>query len=157
MTQTLFAAVELAPRDPILGLTEAFNADTRPNKVNLGVGVYYDDNGKIPLLAAVREGLKRFPEAVIMVWYPQLQRLEPRDLVDRLKATALSQGKKGWLHVRLSVAPPDASGFGLMGSGMLVINPPHVLHGMLKQELPVLVEALGRHEGATFLLEKHGG
>ncbi len=55
MTQTLFAAVELAPRDPILGLTEAFNADTRPNKVNLGVGVYYDDNGKIPLLGAVRE------------------------------------------------------------------------------------------------------
>ena len=58
MTQTLFAAVELAPRDPILGLTEAFNADTRANKVNLGVGVYYDDNGKIPLLGAVREAEK---------------------------------------------------------------------------------------------------
>ena len=55
MSQSLFAAVELAPRDPILGLTEAFNADTRPGKVNLGVGVYYDDNGKIPLLGAVRE------------------------------------------------------------------------------------------------------
>lgn len=51
----MFAAVQLAPRDPILGLTEAFNADTRTNKVNLGVGVYYDDNGKLPLLAAVRE------------------------------------------------------------------------------------------------------
>ena len=51
----MFAAVQLAPRDPILGLTEAFNADPRPNKVNLGVGVYYDDNGKLPLLAAVRE------------------------------------------------------------------------------------------------------
>ncbi|MEI8303552.1 MAG: amino acid aminotransferase [Burkholderiales bacterium] len=55
MSQSLFAAVELAPRDPILGLTEAFNADTRAGKVNLGVGVYYDDNGKIPLLGAVRE------------------------------------------------------------------------------------------------------
>ncbi len=54
----MFAAVEMAPRDPILGLTEAFNADTRPNKVNLGVGVYYDDNGKIPLLEAVRESEK---------------------------------------------------------------------------------------------------
>lgn len=51
----LFAGVELAPRDPILGLTEAFNTDTRSTKVNLGVGVYYDDNGKIPLLTAVRE------------------------------------------------------------------------------------------------------
>lgn len=55
MTASIFADVELAPRDPILGLTESFNADTRPNKVNLGVGVYYDDNGKIPLLAAVRD------------------------------------------------------------------------------------------------------
>lgn len=54
MSTSLFAGVELAPRDPILGLTEAFNADTRSTKVNLGVGVYYDDNGKIPLLGAVR-------------------------------------------------------------------------------------------------------
>jgi aromatic-amino-acid transaminase len=51
----LFAAVELAPRDPILGLNEQFNADTRPGKVNLGVGVYCDDEGRIPLLAAVRK------------------------------------------------------------------------------------------------------
>jgi aromatic-amino-acid transaminase len=51
----LFNAVELAPRDPILGLTEQFNADARPGKVNLGVGVYYDDDGRIPLLKAVRE------------------------------------------------------------------------------------------------------
>jgi aromatic-amino-acid transaminase len=54
MSSSVFAAVELAPRDPILGLTEAFNADARTTKVNLGVGVYYDDNGKIPLLAAVK-------------------------------------------------------------------------------------------------------
>lgn len=54
MTSSIFAAVEMAPRDPILGLTEAFNADTRTTKVNLGVGVYYDDNGKLPLLAAVK-------------------------------------------------------------------------------------------------------
>lgn len=52
---SLFAAVEMAPRDPILGITEAFNADKNPNKVNLGVGVYYDDNGKVPLLQCVRK------------------------------------------------------------------------------------------------------
>ena len=55
MTSSMFAAVEMAPRDPILGLTEAFNADTRSAKVNLGVGVYYDDDGRVPLLEAVRE------------------------------------------------------------------------------------------------------
>lgn len=54
MSSSIFAAVETAPRDPILGLNESFNADTRSTKVNLGVGVYFDDNGKIPLLAAVK-------------------------------------------------------------------------------------------------------
>ena len=54
MTSSIFSAVEMAPRDPILGLNEAFNADSRTTKVNLGVGVYFDDNGKIPLLNAVK-------------------------------------------------------------------------------------------------------
>jgi aromatic-amino-acid transaminase len=55
MTFSPFTAVPLAARDPILGITEAFAADPRPGKVNLGVGVYCDDDGKIPLLAAVRK------------------------------------------------------------------------------------------------------
>ena len=55
---SLFTAVELAPRDPILGLNEQFNTDTNPNKVNLGVGVYYDDNGKLPLLQCVQAAEK---------------------------------------------------------------------------------------------------
>ena len=55
---SLFSAVEMAPRDPILGLNEQFNADTNPAKVNLGVGVYFDDNGKLPLLACVQAAEK---------------------------------------------------------------------------------------------------
>ena len=55
---SLFTAVEMAPRDPILGLNEQFAADTNPNKVNLGVGVYYDDNGKLPLLQCVQAAEK---------------------------------------------------------------------------------------------------
>ena len=55
----------MAPADPILGVTEAFLADQNPRKVNLGVGVYTDDNGKIPLLECVRhaesERLKTTP------------------------------------------------------------------------------------------------
>jgi len=54
-TPSLFAAVEMAPKDPILGLTETFLADQRPERVNLGVGVYYDDHGKLPLLKAVKQ------------------------------------------------------------------------------------------------------
>jgi aromatic-amino-acid transaminase len=58
---TLFSAIDMAPRDPILGITEAFNADQNPAKINLGVGVYYDDNGKVPLLSCVRKA-----EALLM-------------------------------------------------------------------------------------------
>ncbi|MGZ3185130.1 MAG: amino acid aminotransferase [Telluria sp.] len=58
---SLFGAIAMAPRDPILGITEAFNADTNPAKINLGVGVYYDDNGKVPLLECVRKA-----EAMLM-------------------------------------------------------------------------------------------
>ncbi len=55
---SLFSAVEMAPRDPILGLNEQFNADSNPAKVNLGVGVYFDDNGKLPLLECVQTAEK---------------------------------------------------------------------------------------------------
>jgi aromatic-amino-acid transaminase len=60
---SLFTAVEMAPRDPILGLNEQFNADANPHKVNLGVGVYYDDNGKLPLLECVQTAEKQMMEA----------------------------------------------------------------------------------------------
>ncbi len=60
---TLFAAVELAPRDPILGLNEQFGADARPHKVNLGVGVYFDDAGKLPLLACVKAAEQQINDA----------------------------------------------------------------------------------------------
>jgi aromatic-amino-acid transaminase len=58
----MFTAVEMAPRDPILGLNEQFAADTNPNKVNLGVGVYFDDNGKLPLLQCVQSAEKTMME-----------------------------------------------------------------------------------------------
>jgi aromatic-amino-acid transaminase len=60
---SLFTAVEMAPRDPILGLTEQFNADTNPAKINLGVGVYFDDKGKLPVLQCVAVAEKQLLEA----------------------------------------------------------------------------------------------
>lgn len=62
MNASPFARIEQAPPDPIIGLTEAFNADINPNKVNLGVGVYQDSNGKVPLLSVVREAERRWRE-----------------------------------------------------------------------------------------------
>jgi aromatic-amino-acid transaminase len=61
--RSLFKSVELAPRDPILGLNEQFNADANPAKVNLGVGVYFDEAGKLPLLQCVQAAEKMMMEA----------------------------------------------------------------------------------------------
>lgn len=55
----MFTSVSMAPRDPILGLNEEFASSQHPNKVNLGVGVYFDDNGKLPLLQCVQEAEKK--------------------------------------------------------------------------------------------------
>jgi aromatic-amino-acid transaminase len=65
MSTALLAGVEMAPRDPILGVTEAFNADENPAKVNLGVGVYYDENGKVPLLECVKRAEHRLVESAM--------------------------------------------------------------------------------------------
>ena len=63
ISASLFRAVEMAPRDPILGLNEQFNADPNPAKVNLGVGVYFDDQGKLPVLRCVAAAERQLLEA----------------------------------------------------------------------------------------------
>jgi aromatic-amino-acid transaminase len=60
MSASPFADVPLAPPDPILGLTAAFLADTNPDKVNLGVGVYQDSTGRVPTLQCVRTAESRW-------------------------------------------------------------------------------------------------
>jgi aromatic-amino-acid transaminase len=79
MSQSLLAGVEMAPRDPILGVTEAFNADTRSNKVNLGVGVYYDDNGKVPVLECVRRAEQKLAETPLPRNYLPIDGLQSYD------------------------------------------------------------------------------
>ncbi|HYD94418.1 MAG TPA: amino acid aminotransferase, partial [Noviherbaspirillum sp.] len=76
---TLLSAIEMAPRDPILGITEAFNADKNPNKVNLGVGVYYDDNGKVPLLECVRKAETQLMEKATPRTYLPIEGLAAYD------------------------------------------------------------------------------
>ncbi|RZJ11500.1 MAG: 23S rRNA (adenine(2030)-N(6))-methyltransferase RlmJ [Rubrivivax sp.] len=106
------------------------------------------------VLAALREALERAPDTVVMIWYPQLVLLESAQMVPRLKASADSMAKKGWLHVRLTVAQPGEHGFGMLGSGMLVVNPPFTLHDELAECLPLLVERLGQYDGANYVLEQ---
>ena len=102
------------------------------------------------VVAALRQGLERFASGVYMVWYPQVTKLEAARLPRRLEAVA----PKGWLHARLTVQQPDAQGFGLAGSGMFVLNPPHGLAPQLQAVLPWLVDVLGQYDGAHFALDR---
>ena len=91
---------------------------------------------------------------MVLVWLPQLALVHAAQLPQRLKATADSAGKKGWLHARLTVQLPDSQGFGLAGSGVFILNPPFTLHDELLTVLPYLTEVLGQYDGANYMLEQ---
>jgi 23S rRNA (adenine2030-N6)-methyltransferase len=102
------------------------------------------------VVQALRDALTRFPDGVYAVWYPQLTRLDARELPRRLKHLSAS---KGWLHAALRVRTPSADGFGMHGSGLVVLNPPWTLRDTLTGVLPFLAEALREDAGAGFILE----
>ena len=110
---------------------------------------YEDKQDYQRVVSALREGLKRFAGGVYAVWYPQLQRAESRQLPGQLKQLPV----KSWLHAALSVQAPSEDGYGMHGSGMFILNPPWLLHGVLQQVMPYLVKVLGQGPGAGFTLE----
>ena len=110
----------------------------------------YEDKGDYKRVKdALQDALVRFATGTYAVWYPVLQRLEARQLPDKLKRLTAN----GWLDVTLTVSTPAPDGFGLHSSGMFIINPPYTLEPMLKELMPFLVAALGRDVGAGFTLE----
>lgn len=116
----------------------------------------YELKGDYPkTLSAVRETLSRFAQAVVLVWIPQVQLVEAAQLPRRVRAAADAAAPRGWLHALLTVQQADAQGFGLAGSHMIVINPPHGLLEDVRACLPFLVDALGQYDGARFVLEHH--
>jgi 23S rRNA (adenine2030-N6)-methyltransferase len=110
---------------------------------------YEDKQDYQRVVAALREGLKRFASGVYAVWYPQLQRTEARQLPERLK----QMPAKSWLHVALSVQAPSKDGFGMQGSGMFILNPPWLLHGVLNDVMPYLAKIMGQNGEGSFVLE----
>lgn len=95
------------------------------------------------------DALVRFATGTYAVWYPILQRMESRELPDKLKRL---QGKE-WLNVTLSISAPTPDGIALHSSGMFVINPPYTLAPLLRETMPYLVKVLGKDREARFTLE----
>ncbi len=104
------------------------------------------------VVEGLQEGLKRFSTGIFAVWYPQLQRIESRQLPEQLKKLPV----KSWLHVTLSVHAPSADGYGMHGSGMFIINPPWTLHDELDEAMPWLLNVLGQDNHARYRLERGG-
>lgn len=122
------------------------------------------DYGKVT--ACIQESLKKFATGTYMVWYPVIPRPEAHELPRRLKTLA-NQAGKPWLHAVLNIGqsperaktltPGDpAPRPGLTASGVFLVNPPHTLKAALQQELPQLLEVLGRGRGQSQLVEAAG-
>jgi 23S rRNA (adenine2030-N6)-methyltransferase len=105
-------------------------------------------------LGALREALERLPQAVVLVWLPQVQLVEAAQLPQRLKAAADTGATKGWVHARLTVAQADERGYGMMGSSMFIANPPHTLFAELQPVMPFLATLLAQFDGAKSALER---
>jgi 23S rRNA (adenine2030-N6)-methyltransferase len=101
----------------------------------------------------LKDALSRFATGTYAVWYPVLQRMESRQLPEKLKQLPGNT----WLNVTLSVSTPSPDGFGLHSSGMFVINPPWTLEPMLREIMPYLVKVLANDAGAGFTLESGEG
>lgn len=110
---------------------------------------YEDKNDYRKVRLALEDALARFATGIYAVWYPVLQRIEARQLPEKLKRLPA----KNWLNVTLTVGKPSPDGFGLRSSGMLVLNPPWTLEPLLRELMPYLVAAVAQDEGAGFILE----
>ena len=99
----------------------------------------------------LQESLQRFATGTYIIWYPLLQRTEPEQMIDKLKALNL----KDWMNVSLTIQTPAIDGFGMYGSGLFIVNPPWTLPKTLETVLPYLCEKLGVDAGATYQIDSH--
>jgi 23S rRNA (adenine2030-N6)-methyltransferase len=110
---------------------------------------YETKNDYIAVLQTLRDALKRFATGAYALWYPQLAKIESRQLPERLKKLPAND----WLHVCLQVRAPITEHFGMYGSGMFILNPPWTLAQTLRETLPWLTRQLALDESATWSLE----
>jgi aromatic-amino-acid transaminase len=158
VTSSPFSTVELAPRDPILGLTETFLADPRGNKVNLGVGVYYNDEGKVPLLRAVKEAERLRVEAALPRGYLPIEGIAAYDAAVQALLFGADSAlvKSGCLVTAQALGGTGALRIGAdflrrLGSGdkVLISDPSWENHRALFENAGFKVETYPYYDAAT--------
>lgn len=111
---SLLHAVQMAPSDPILGLNEQFAASTNPDKVNLAVGVYYGEDGKIPLLDCVKTAESKLAAAPAPYGYLPIDGLAAYDAA--VKELVFGASNDALDHRRIATIQ------GLGGTGALKVG-----------------------------------
>jgi 23S rRNA (adenine2030-N6)-methyltransferase len=147
-TNTRGKRVMIQKEDGFLGLKALLPPPSRRGLVLIDPP-YEDKDDYRRVKDTLSDALTRFATGTYAVWYPVLQRMESRQMPDKLKRLQAN----GWLNVTLSISAPSPDGFGLHSSGMFVINPPYTLEPMLRDLMPYLVKVLGKDGGAGFTLE----
>jgi 23S rRNA (adenine2030-N6)-methyltransferase len=94
---------------------------------------------------ALEEGLSRFAEGVYVIWYPILTRGDHIRMIESLR-----QLSEKTLNIAMTVQEPDEKGFGMLGSGLFIINPPWTLKDTMQDVMPYLVEKLAQYPGASY-------
>lgn len=102
------------------------------------------------LIMTIKNALKKFPNAIFMIWYPKIQNLFSINMARKLENIV---NNRNWLHASLIINKPDISNYRLHGSGIFIINPPWTLFAELKYNLPFLVKVLGQDNFARFELK----
>jgi len=140
--------VSVQPTDGFAGLKAVLPPPSRRGLVLIDPS-YEDkaDYGRV--LDTMQDALQRFATGVYVVWYPQVQRPESKELPRQLRDLA----PKSWLHATLKVMAPSKDGLGLHGSGVFVFNPPWKLEESLRDAMPALARLLGQDRKASYSLE----
>jgi 23S rRNA (adenine2030-N6)-methyltransferase len=162
---------ELHPNDFDI-LRENFRGETRQTKIDKNngfVGIkailppptrravvlidppYEEKQDYHRVVEMLKESLHRFATGTYIIWYPLLQRPEPGQMIENLKALNLPD----WMNVSLMIQRPAMDGFGMFGSGLFIVNPPWTLPKTLETVMPYLVDKLGLDESASYEIDSH--
>ena len=162
---------ELHPSDFEI-LLENFRGETRQTRIDMSNGFagikailppptrravvlidppYEEKQDYNRVVEMLKESLQRFATGTYIIWYPLLQRPEPTQMIENLKALNLQD----WMNVSLTVEAPAIDGFGMYGSGLFIVNPPWTLPKTLETVMPYLADKLGVDAGASFKIDSH--
>ncbi len=111
---------------------------------------YEDKQDYQRVITMIKDSLTRFATGTYIIWYPLLQRPEPRNMIQALVDLNIAN----WLNIEMTIHEPSTEGFGMHGSGLFIINPPWTLPNILQETMPILTHLLALDNTSSFTLNE---